>query len=103
MWQELQPDDPGQIGPYRLRGILGFGGMGRVFLGASADGQVAAVKVIRADLATDPEFRARFRREVTVARKVSSTDRVAVGQRLAGAERIGGTHPGGVLRARLSA
>jgi serine/threonine protein kinase len=72
MWQELQPDDPGRIGPYRLRGILGSGGMGRVFLGASADGQVAAVKVIRADLATDPEFRARFRREVTVARKVSS-------------------------------
>ena len=72
MWQELQPDDPGRIGPYRLRGILGFGGMGRVFLGASADGQVAAVKVIRSDLATDPEFRARFRREVTVARKVSN-------------------------------
>ena len=30
------------------------------------------MKVIRADLAMDPEFRARFRREVTVARKVSS-------------------------------
>ena len=72
MWQELQPADPGRIGPYRLRGVLGSGGMGRVFLGASADGQLAAVKVIRADLATDPEFRARFRREVTVARKVSS-------------------------------
>ena len=72
MWQELQPDDPGRIGPYRLRGVLGSGGMGRVFLGASADGQLAAVKVIRADVATDPEFRARFRREVAVARKVSS-------------------------------
>jgi eukaryotic-like serine/threonine-protein kinase len=60
MWQELQPDDPGRIGPYRLRGVLGSGGMGRVFLGASADGQLAAVKVIRADLASDPEFRARF-------------------------------------------
>jgi eukaryotic-like serine/threonine-protein kinase len=72
MWQELQPDDPGRIGPYRLRGVLGSGGMGRVFLGASADGQLAAVKVIRANVATDPEFRARFRREVTVARKVSS-------------------------------
>jgi eukaryotic-like serine/threonine-protein kinase len=72
MWQELQPDDPGRIGSYRLRGVLGSGGMGRVFLGASADGQLAAVKVIRANVATDPEFRARFRREVTVARKVSS-------------------------------
>ena len=72
MWRELQPDDPGRIGPYRLRGVLGSGGMGRVFLGASADGRLIAVKVIRADLASDPEFRARFRREVTVARKVSS-------------------------------
>ena len=72
MWQELQPDDPGRIGPYRLRGVLGSGGMGRVFLGGSADGQLVAVKVIRADLGADPEFRARFRREVTVARKVSS-------------------------------
>ena len=72
MWRELQPDDPGRIGPYRLRGVLGAGGMGRVFLGASVDGDQVAVKVIRADLAMDPEFRARFRREVTVARKVSS-------------------------------
>jgi eukaryotic-like serine/threonine-protein kinase len=72
MWQELQPDDPGRIGPYRLRGVLGSGGMGRVFLAASADGQLVAVKVIRANLGTDPEFRARFDREVTVARRVSS-------------------------------
>src|SRR3974377_2478925 len=72
MWRELQPDDPGRIGPYRLRGVVGSGGMGRVFLGVAADGRMVAVKVIRADLATDPEFRARFRREVTVARKVSS-------------------------------
>ena len=72
MWRELQPDDPGRIGPYRIRGVLGAGGMGRVFLGMSADGDQVAVKVIRADLASDPEFRARFRREVTVARKVSS-------------------------------
>ncbi|MGH3202738.1 MAG: protein kinase domain-containing protein [Streptosporangiaceae bacterium] len=72
MWRELQPDDPGRIGPYRLRGVLGSGGMGRVFLGVSADGDQVAVKVIRADLAMDSEFRARFRREVTVARKVSS-------------------------------
>ncbi len=72
VWRELQPEDPGRIGPYRLCGLLGSGGMGRVFLGVTADGQQAAVKVIHVDLGTDPEFRARFRREVTVARKVSS-------------------------------
>jgi eukaryotic-like serine/threonine-protein kinase len=71
MVRELEPGDPVVIGPYRLRGQLGLGGMGRVFLGLSAGGRVVAVKVIRADLAMDPEFRARFQREVAVARRVS--------------------------------
>ena len=71
MMRELQPEDPQLIGPYRLRGRLGAGGMGQVYLGLSPGGQAAAVKVIRADLAQDPEFRARFRREIAVARKVS--------------------------------
>jgi len=71
MTHELQPGDPRQIGPYRLRGRLGTGGMGRVYLGLSPGGRPVAVKVIRADLAQDPEFRSRFRREITVARKVS--------------------------------
>jgi serine/threonine protein kinase len=71
MMHELQPGDPQLIGPYRLRGRLGTGGMGRVYLGQSPGGGPVAVKVIRADLAQDPEFLARFRREVAVARKVS--------------------------------
>ncbi len=71
MMHQLQPEDPQLIGPYRLRGRLGAGGMGRVFLGVSAGGRSVAVKVIRAELATDPEFRERFRREVDVARRVS--------------------------------
>ncbi len=71
MMHELQPGDPQLIGPYRLRGRLGAGGMGQVYLGLSPGGQAAAVKVIRADLAQDPEFRARFRREIAVARRVS--------------------------------
>src|SRR5215475_4719218 len=45
--------------------------MGQVFLGMSAGGRPIAVKVIRADLATDPDFRARFRGEVAAAQKVS--------------------------------
>jgi len=71
MMHELQPEDPQLIGPYRLRGRLGAGGMGWVYLGLSPGGRPVAVKVIRADLAQDPEFRARFRREIAVARKVS--------------------------------
>ena len=71
MLRELEPGDPRVIGPYRLRGRLGRGGMGQVFLGTSAGGRLVAVKVVRADFATDAEFRARFRREVAVARTVS--------------------------------
>ena len=67
----LQPDDPREIGPYRLLGQLGSGGMGQVFLGRSAGGRPIAIKVIRTELATDPDFRARFRGEVAAAQKVS--------------------------------
>ena len=68
---ELQPGDPERVGPYRVIRRLGSGGMGHVFLGRSAGGRPVAVKVIRADLAADPEFRGRFRREVEAARKVN--------------------------------
>jgi hypothetical protein len=67
----LQPSDPRLIGPYQLIGRLGAGGMGRVFLGVSAAGRPVAVKIIHAELAADPEFRARFGIEVAAARKVS--------------------------------
>jgi len=67
----LQPGDPRLIGPYRLVGQLGCGGMGRVYLGLSAGGRPVAVKVIRAELAADQEFRVRFSREVAAARRVS--------------------------------
>jgi serine/threonine protein kinase len=59
------------IGPYRLVGQLGCGGMGQVFLGLSAGGRPVAVKVVRAELAADQEFRVRFGREVAAARRVS--------------------------------
>jgi hypothetical protein len=45
--------------------------MGKVYLGRSVGGQLVAVKVIRREVAADPQFRARFRREVAAAQKVN--------------------------------
>jgi serine/threonine protein kinase len=45
--------------------------MGRVYLGRSPGGRNVAIKVIRADLAENADFRARFAREASAARKVS--------------------------------
>jgi hypothetical protein len=69
--QELQAGDPGVIGPYRVVGRLGSGGMGHVFLGRSPGGRLLAIKVVRPELAGDLEFRTRFRREVAAAASVS--------------------------------
>ncbi|SPE62970.1 Serine/threonine-protein kinase AfsK [Streptomyces netropsis] len=66
----LWPDDPQWVGPYRLDGRLGAGGMGQVYLGTSPGGRKVAVKLIRAELAATPQFRTRFAREVDAARQV---------------------------------
>jgi Protein kinase domain len=66
----LGAGDPDRIGPYRLRGRLGGGGMGTVYLGTSPGGRPVAVKVIHPELADDPGFIQRFRLEVELARRV---------------------------------
>ncbi|MFD3593638.1 serine/threonine protein kinase [Nocardia sp. NPDC058640] len=75
----LRSDDPKSIGPYELLGVLGSGGMGRIYLGRIGKaGQAVAVKVIRPDLADDTEFRIRFRREVAAARRVKGKHTAAL-------------------------
>ncbi|MFF3288835.1 serine/threonine-protein kinase [Streptomyces sp. NPDC003023] len=64
------PEDPAQIGPFRLLGRLGVGGMGRVYLARSAGGRTVAVKLVRAELAAQDEFRRRFAREVEALERV---------------------------------
>ncbi|WP_157419448.1 protein kinase domain-containing protein, partial [Actinomadura formosensis] len=68
--EALRPEDPAELGPYRLIGRLGRGGMGTVYLGEDASGRRVAVKVINRELAGEGAFRERFRREVTAARQV---------------------------------
>ncbi|MER7563742.1 PQQ-binding-like beta-propeller repeat protein [Streptomyces sp. NPDC097941] len=67
----LSSADAESIGGYALEHRLGSGGMGVVYLGRSASGRQVAVKVVHAQYALDEEFRARFRREVAAARRVS--------------------------------
>ncbi|MFI6288723.1 protein kinase [Streptomyces sp. NPDC051018] len=66
-----EAERPEEAGQYRLEACLGTGGMGVVHLATSASGLRLAVKVIHAEHASDPEFRARFRQEVAAARRVS--------------------------------
>ncbi|GAA1869819.1 serine/threonine-protein kinase [Actinomadura bangladeshensis] len=68
--EALRPEDPAELGPYRLIGRLGRGGMGTVYLGEDTAGRRVAVKVINRELAGEGAFRDRFRREVTAARQV---------------------------------
>ncbi len=68
--QPLPPNAPSRIGDYALLAVLGRGAMGSVYLARSRGGRPIAVKVARAELADNPEFRERFRREVEMARAV---------------------------------
>jgi len=67
----LEPGDPRAVGGYPLRARIGAGGMGRVYLSFTPGGRPVAVKLIRSELASDPEFRERFAREVSIAQQVN--------------------------------
>ncbi|MFE5481993.1 PQQ-binding-like beta-propeller repeat protein [Streptomyces sp. NPDC056527] len=67
----LDVGDPLRLGPYRLIGVLGEGGMGKVYLAADQGGRPAAVKVLRPDLAHDQHLAQRFVREAGTAQSVT--------------------------------
>ncbi|SOD84445.1 serine/threonine-protein kinase [Streptomyces sp. Ag109_G2-15] len=67
----LDTGDPIRLGPYRLLGVLGEGGMGRVYFGQDRAGRMAAVKVLHRHLADDPHLVQRFVREARMAQAVT--------------------------------
>ncbi|MGW6396406.1 serine/threonine-protein kinase [Streptomyces sp. NPDC055103] len=75
---QLTAEDPPHIGPYRLIARLGAGGMGRVYLARSEGGRTVAVKVVQTEFAQHAEFRSRFAREVTAAKRVGGAWTAAV-------------------------
>lgn len=74
----LREGDPSRIGRFRLTARLGAGGMGVVYLGEAKDCGPVAVKVVRPEVGDDPEFRARFHREVALLTRVRGTCTVRV-------------------------
>jgi serine/threonine protein kinase len=73
---ELAPGDT--LAQYRIEGVLGVGGMGRVYQATGPDGTSVALKVVKADLARDSVFRKRFDREARIAQSVVHPNLVPV-------------------------
>ncbi|WP_456294133.1 serine/threonine-protein kinase [Streptomyces lydicus] len=70
IFEPLELSDPARVGAYDLVARLGAGGMGKVYLSYTPAGRPVALKVIRPELADDPEFRRRFHQEVAAAQQV---------------------------------
>ncbi|MFD9813220.1 Stk1 family PASTA domain-containing Ser/Thr kinase [Streptomyces sp. NPDC059080] len=73
-------DEPRRLGGrYELGSVLGRGGMAEVYLAHDSRlGRTVAVKTLRVDLARDPSFQARFRREAQSAASLNHPSIVAV-------------------------
>jgi len=63
---------PDRLGPYRLLGRIGEGGMGVVYVARDASGRTVALKVLRSVAAEEPMARRRLAREVETMQRVRS-------------------------------
>jgi hypothetical protein len=63
---------PDRLGPYRLLGQIGEGGMGVVYMARDASGRTVALKVLRSVAAEEPLARRRLAREVETMQRVRS-------------------------------
>ncbi|RKS08357.1 serine/threonine protein kinase [Nocardiopsis sp. Huas11] len=71
----LEKGDPARVGPYRLVGRIGAGGMGAVYGALDDRGHCVAVKTVHARFARRPRYREAFAREAAMlgrARGVST-------------------------------
>ena len=60
-----------RFGPYELQSVIGIGGMGEVYRAYDTQRErMVALKVLRTDVAADPSFQARFRRESRIAARL---------------------------------
>lgn len=73
-------EEPRRLGGrYELGSVLGRGGMAEVYIAHDSRlGRTVAVKTLRVDLARDPSFQARFRREAQSAASLNHPSIVAV-------------------------
>src|SRR5437764_518004 len=65
-----RPLDRTRVGHYAINGVLGEGGMGRVYDAIGPDGTRVALKVVKDDYARDDTFRRRFLREARIAHTI---------------------------------
>ncbi|MDF1664706.1 MAG: serine/threonine-protein kinase [Planctomycetota bacterium] len=70
---------PQKLGPYRLMGELGSGGMGEVYQGQHhSSGEMAAIKIIRRSRSSSPAFLERFQREATALKQMRHPNIVSI-------------------------